>query len=111
MKTWLFNLLLGATSFTVALFIVALPALAQPELSDRWKRQHDRGNRYEGLVDVPVSLTEIELVSFLGFREEAYEDEDAWVRFFLPDATKALPSPSRSPRAKGDVTDWRPDLR
>ncbi len=49
---------------------------------ERWKRQNDRGNRYEGAIEVPAGNIDLELVSLTGFRETFDRDADLKVRFF-----------------------------
>jgi len=52
--------------------------------TDTWRKQHDRGNRYEGRIEIPVGKPDLELLSFVGFREPFTTDVTLKVRFFLP---------------------------
>ncbi|MFQ5880903.1 MAG: hypothetical protein ACE5I9_00335 [Candidatus Methylomirabilales bacterium] len=52
--------------------------------TDKWRRQNDRGNRYEGRIEIPVGRPDLELLSFIGFRESFNDDVILKVRFFLP---------------------------
>jgi hypothetical protein len=70
-------------------FAVTVANSAQDE---DWKRQNDRGNRYEGLIGVPTGNPEIEVVSFTGFRESYDSESDMKIRFFLPSTS----SPNQS---------------
>lgn len=56
------------------------------EPSERWKRRNDLGNRYEGRVEVLVGRTQLDVVSFSGWRESYEPDEsvELEVGFFLP---------------------------
>ena len=60
------------------------PAESQGRWLERWRSDNDRGNRYEGRIEVPVSGAAMELLSFVG-RVERYDDAvDLNVRFYLP---------------------------
>lgn len=67
----------------ISIVIVVLPTeiLAR---TDKWRRQNDRGNRYEGRIEIPVGRPDLELLSFAGFREAFTGDVTLTVRFFLP---------------------------
>lgn len=71
------------------LLVLAIAGLSVPVQSqggwlERWRSDNDRGNRYEGRIDVPVSGSAIELLSFVG-RIERYDDPvELNVRFYLP---------------------------
>lgn len=67
----------------IAIFIPNLfgEILAQ---GNRWRRQNDRGNRYEGRIEIPVGRPDLELLSFVGFSEPFKQDVTLKVRFFLP---------------------------
>jgi len=70
----------------LSIAVVAFSAAAQSQGGwlERWRSNNDRGNRYEGRIDVPVSGSSIELLSFVG-RVERYDDAvDLNVRFYLP---------------------------
>ena len=69
----------------VMLTLVAGAARAQ-EPDDRWKKSNDRGNRYEGRIEIPVGRPELEVVSFLGHRESYSGRVDLKIKFFLPSA-------------------------
>ena len=70
----------------VALSAVALSAVAQEDAGDRWARRNDRGNRYEGRREIPVSRPDFELISFLGHQEDYEVDVELRVGFFVPEA-------------------------
>lgn len=74
-------------SLVLALAAASDPAPGQDE---SWKRHHDLGNRYEGRIGIPVSRPDLELLSFVGFRERFEGDVSLAIRFFLP--TEALNS-------------------
>ncbi len=63
--------------------LLAATAAAQ-EQSRRWKRHNDRGNRWEGRIEIPVGRPSIEVLSLFGFRESYAEGEELAVRFFVP---------------------------
>lgn len=67
------------------LLVVAGIAVGQ-EPSKRWKSRNDRGNRYEGRIEIPVASPTIEILSFLAFRESYSKGDDLTVRFFVPEA-------------------------
>lgn len=53
----------------------------------RWKKLNDRGNRYEGVVEIPVANPDLELVSFIAGQVTPFsEDGTLKVRFFVPDS-------------------------
>ena len=52
--------------------------------TDKWKSQNDRGNRYEGRIQIPLGQPDLELLSFSGFREQFDADVILKVRFYLP---------------------------
>lgn len=52
--------------------------------SAHWKRANDRGNRYEGRIEIPIGKPELELLSFTGLLEPFSKDVTLRVRFFLP---------------------------
>lgn len=52
--------------------------------TDEWRRRNDRGNRYEGRIEIPVGRPDLELLSFVGFQEAFDHDVTLKVRFFLP---------------------------
>ncbi len=54
------------------------------EPSEWWKRKNDRGNRFEGLIEIPVGRPQLELLSFLGSKESYTENVDLRIRFFVP---------------------------
>lgn len=73
-----FALLFLATALFTA------PAGAQEGWLERWRSNNDRGNRYEGRIEVPVSGSAMELLSFVGRVERYDEAVDLNVRFYLP---------------------------
>jgi len=74
---------LGTLALGVAL---ATPVFAEPQSGwlSRWRTKNDRGNRYEGRIDVPVSGSSLELLSFVGRVERYSGAVDLNVRFYLP---------------------------
>ena len=67
------------------LFIVIFFSIeAYAQVSDSWKAINDRGNRYEGRIEIPVSNPDLELLSFVGFMQEFDRESILKVRFFLP---------------------------
>jgi hypothetical protein len=72
----------------LGLFLVSLLALLLAgdllARTDKWKRQNDRGNRFEGRIEIPVGKPDLELLSFVGFREPFTGEVTLKVRFFLP---------------------------
>lgn len=65
----------------IVIIILSTEILAQTE---KWKRQNDRGNRYEGRIEIPVGKHDLELLSFVGLREPFTGDVKLRVKFFLP---------------------------
>ena len=65
---------------------VVFSAVAQSQEGwlERWRSNNDRGNRYEGRIDVPVSGSSLELLSFVGRVERYVGAVDLNVRFYLP---------------------------
>lgn len=59
-------------------------AHAQDEPGKRWEERHDLGNRYEGPLEVPVSKSGLELLSFVGYQEEIERGVELTVWFYLP---------------------------
>lgn len=53
-------------------------------ISPKWKKQNNRGNRYEGRIDIPIGKPDLELLSFVGCREAFTGDVNLKVRFYLP---------------------------
>ncbi len=64
----------------------AVACLAQ---SDEWKRDNDRGNRYEGTIERAVSQLDLDLLSLTSAREKLEGDEELNVRFYLPESISA----------------------
>lgn len=63
-----------------------LPAIAQVD-DARWKEDNDRGNRYEGLVKIPIANPDLELMSFLVGQVAPFSNDGTLkVRFFVPDS-------------------------
>lgn len=54
------------------------------QLTEIWKQKNDRGNRYEGRIDIPVSKPDLEVLSFIGYKESLAGYPDLKVRFYLP---------------------------
>lgn len=73
-------------SFCLLLLATLIPLLSAEVLgrADEWKRRNDRGNRYEGRIEIPVGRPDLELLSFVGFREPFNDEVILRVRFFLP---------------------------
>jgi hypothetical protein len=71
----------GAAGCVVAI-ILALQVSAQ--VTDQWRRKSDRGNRYEGTIQIPVSGPALELRSFVATLEPFSSSVELYVRFFLP---------------------------
>ena len=68
----------------VAMLATSLPLMAQGGWLERWRSSNDRGNRYEGRIEVPVSGSALELLSFVGQMEPFRDGVVLNVRFFLP---------------------------
>ena len=63
------------------------------EPADDWEKKHDRGNRYEGIRDVPVGAGPvIDIRGFLAFREELASDADTSlkVEFYLTQPSNSV---------------------
>jgi hypothetical protein len=71
-------------SLVIPMVIAVLSGEILAQTAD-WRKRNDHGNRYEGLIDLPVGLVDLELRSFVGFREEFSPEasKDLKVRFFL----------------------------
>lgn len=69
------------------LIVLALSTLAQFEIGEIWRQHNDRGNRYEGRIEIDVDAPDLELLSFVGFYEPFEEDSILRVKFFLPRPT------------------------
>lgn len=82
-------MLLACLALTGVSLTLSSAVIAQ-EPSQRWKTRNDRGNRWEGRVEIPVGRPAIELLSFVGFREPYAGGEDLEVRFFLPQAADVV---------------------
>lgn len=67
--------------FLITMTTSSIEILAQ---GAHWKRENDRGNRYEGRVEIPIGKPELELLSFTGLLEPFNKDVTLRVRFFLP---------------------------
>ncbi len=63
------------------LFLAVSAAQVAPE---KWRQQNDRGNRFEGLVQVPAGLPDLELVSFVAYWEPFEAGATLRVLFYLP---------------------------
>lgn len=73
--------LLGALLVGLLLVVVSGEILAG---FDQWRRNNDRGNRYEGRIEIPVGAPDMELLSFVGCRDPYMGDATLKIRFFLP---------------------------
>lgn len=71
----------------IAFIFLCLSTVAICQPDDEWKKQNDRGNRYEGRVSLEIGAPPIELIGFYGFREkfETGTNESLRVRFYLHD--------------------------
>src|SRR5262245_5612429 len=60
----------------------------------QWKKQNDRGNRYEGRIGIPVGNPPLELLSFVAgstaFPPGIPPDVTLKINFFLPDVSSAF---------------------
>jgi hypothetical protein len=81
---------LGMLSSMLIPFVLAALAVAILAQTDQWRKQNDRGNRYEGRIDIPVGKPDLELLSFAGWREPFTSDVILKVRFFLPTSAPVL---------------------
>ncbi len=61
------------------------PALAAAQIApEKWRRQNDRGNRFEGVVEIPAGLPDLELLSFVAHWEPFDPGATLRVLFYLP---------------------------
>jgi hypothetical protein len=73
-----------------ALLTGASLLLAQTPSSDAWKKKNDRGNRYEGLVDIQTANPRLDLLSFTGYFR-AFEGKQEWrVEFYSPERAPGI---------------------
>lgn len=77
------------SSMLIPFVLAALVAVILAQ-TDQWRRQNDRGNRYEGRIDIPIGKPDLELLSFTGWREPFMNDVILKVRFFLPTSAPVL---------------------
>jgi len=69
----------------LTLVLLALAgAVAAEEPGKRWKSRNDRGNRYEGRIEIPVANPTIDVLSLVGSRESYEKGDELTVRFFVP---------------------------
>jgi hypothetical protein len=61
-------------------FVVAGILLSQ----DAWRRKHDLGNRYEGLIDIPTASSVLDVLSFTSFFQPFDRAEEWRVRYYSP---------------------------
>ena len=85
---------LQRVSLLVIFGLLASAILVFAQADDKWKKQNDRGNRYEGRIGVPVGNPPLELLSFVGSSPSlpvgAPPDVVLKIRFFLPDSSFAF---------------------
>ena len=78
-----------------------LPVLAQEGgWLERWRSRNDRGNRYEGRIEIPVSGSALELLSIVGQMEPFRDSVELSVRFFVP-TDEQIACGLASPATKG----------
>jgi len=74
--------------------LFASTSVAFSQADEQWKKQNDRGNRYEGRIGIPVGNPPLELLSFVGgstaFPPGIPPDVTLKIKFFLPDASSAF---------------------
>lgn len=78
---------------SLVIAIVVITVLAADDIlarTDKWRMQNDRGNRYEGRIEIPVGRPDVELLSFVGFLEPFNADVILRVRFFLPTTSEVF---------------------
>ncbi len=69
----------------LTLVLLALAgAMAAEDPGERWRKRHDRGNRYEGRIEIPVANPTIDVLSLVGSRESYDKGDELTVRFFVP---------------------------
>jgi hypothetical protein len=78
MKTWI---------QVCALIISTCSVFCQS--TDAWQKKHALRNRYEGLIDVPVSNPALEVLSFTSYLQPFVGNEEWRVRFYSPKQTTA----------------------
>ena len=79
----------GVCVLTFLSFLVTASVVPCFGQGDDWKRKNDRGNRWEGTIQLPVSQPDLVLLSLTSFRQKVEDDTELKVRFFLPGGTEA----------------------
>ena len=59
-------------------------AAAAEDPGKKWRSRNDRGNRYEGRVEIPVANPTIDVLSLVGTRDSYEKGDELTVRFFVP---------------------------
>ena len=67
----------------VPLLAILLAVPGRPQVDDNWKRSNDHRNRYEGIINVLVGKPDLEVLSFLAYREPVTGYPDLRVGLFL----------------------------
>ncbi|MCX6627147.1 MAG: hypothetical protein NTW28_05915 [Candidatus Solibacter sp.] len=67
-----------------SLILACLAVSSAQVASEKWRQQNDRGNRFEGLIEVPASLPDLELLSFVAHWEPFERGATLRVLFYLP---------------------------
>jgi len=77
-------------AFYLAVLAMATIAPAQSPSTEAWKKKHDLGNRYEGLIDIQTGNPTLELLSFTGYFRP-FDGKQEWrVEFFSPARTAGI---------------------
>lgn len=67
------------------LLLLALLAVSAAQIApEKWRQQNDRGNRFEGLAQVPAGLPDLELLSFVAHWEPFQAGATLRVLFYVP---------------------------
>ena len=64
-------------------------AVAREGPGARWQERNDRGNRWEGRPELPVSRPDLELLSFVGYRQDIESGVELTVLFYLSENSVA----------------------
>jgi len=80
----------GVICFAVISILIIMISSDNLAQIDKWQKNDDRGNRYEGTIGIPLGKPDLELLSFVSYLEEFNSDVNLKVRFFLPKKSDVL---------------------
>jgi len=104
-------------SLLIIVSLLVSVALVFAQADEKWKKQNDHGNRYEGRIGIPAGNPPLELLSFVGgsapLPAGAPPDVALKICFFLPDSSPAFISARELEEEKqywmeAKQTSWKP---